>query len=163
MARGGHGFPKVSLWPTIPYLSTPCGRPTPGTTLPLLPVFYPFGHPTPYVCNSERPLFWLIHFGRTIRMGIGSGQFGIPWKGLEKDLVINFAKGKGRNFPDIGFEPECQCHTCVIIPTFCFKAFCRDVMFAICMIIPTSVCLSAQLEFEGEESEKRTNGQINKN
>jgi hypothetical protein len=28
MARGGHGLPKVSLGPAMPYPSTPCGRAT---------------------------------------------------------------------------------------------------------------------------------------
>jgi hypothetical protein len=35
MARGGHGLPKVSLGPAIPYASTPFGRATPETTLQL--------------------------------------------------------------------------------------------------------------------------------
>jgi hypothetical protein len=29
MAMGGHGLPEVSLGPTMPYLSTPCGQATP--------------------------------------------------------------------------------------------------------------------------------------
>jgi hypothetical protein len=58
MARGGHEFPIVSLEPTMPDPSTPCGRATPETALwPLqgwpvrgqtAAVFYPFGHPTSY-------------------------------------------------------------------------------------------------------------------
>jgi hypothetical protein len=30
MAGGGHGLPKVSSKPAIPYPSTPCGRVTPA-------------------------------------------------------------------------------------------------------------------------------------
>jgi hypothetical protein len=33
MARGGHGLPKVSLRPAMPYPPTPCGRATPETAL----------------------------------------------------------------------------------------------------------------------------------
>jgi hypothetical protein len=32
-ARGGHGHPKVSLGPTMPYPSKPCGQATPETAL----------------------------------------------------------------------------------------------------------------------------------
>jgi hypothetical protein len=32
-ARGGYGLPKVSLGPTMPNPSTPCGRATPETAL----------------------------------------------------------------------------------------------------------------------------------
>jgi hypothetical protein len=35
MARGGHGLPKVSPGPAMPYLSMPCGRATPKTALQL--------------------------------------------------------------------------------------------------------------------------------
>jgi hypothetical protein len=33
MSRGGHGLPNVSLGPTMPDPSTPCGRATPETAL----------------------------------------------------------------------------------------------------------------------------------
>jgi hypothetical protein len=63
MVRGGHGLPKLSLGPAIPYPSTPCRRASLETALQLfqgwpahragLPVavFYPLGHPTPYAYN----------------------------------------------------------------------------------------------------------------
>jgi hypothetical protein len=35
MAWGGHGLPKVSPGPAIPYPSTPCGQTTPKTSLQL--------------------------------------------------------------------------------------------------------------------------------
>jgi hypothetical protein len=43
MARGGHGFPKVSLGPAMPDPFRPCRWAILETA-----VFYPFGHPTPY-------------------------------------------------------------------------------------------------------------------
>jgi hypothetical protein len=57
MARGGHGHPKISPGPAMPYPSMPCGRTTSETALQRgLPVgrwpaafFYPSGHPGPYV------------------------------------------------------------------------------------------------------------------
>jgi hypothetical protein len=64
MARGGHGLPKVSPGPAMPYPSTPCGWTTPETALRLFqewparragglrPSFYPFGHPTLYACGD---------------------------------------------------------------------------------------------------------------
>jgi hypothetical protein len=33
MARGGHGLPKLSLGPAIPYSSKPCRKTTPETAL----------------------------------------------------------------------------------------------------------------------------------
>jgi hypothetical protein len=33
IGRGGHGLPKVSTGPAIPYLSMPCGRSAPETAL----------------------------------------------------------------------------------------------------------------------------------
>jgi hypothetical protein len=60
MERGGHGLPKVSLEPTMPYPSLPCGRATPEMALvpfqgwlacrvgELQPSSCPLGHPTPY-------------------------------------------------------------------------------------------------------------------
>jgi hypothetical protein len=53
MTRSGHGFPKVSPGPAMPYPSTPCRRATFEATLWL---FHPFGHPTPYAyafCNRK--------------------------------------------------------------------------------------------------------------
>jgi hypothetical protein len=47
MARGGHGLPKVSTEPAMPYLSTPCGVARPRGKWPVA-VLYPLGHPTPY-------------------------------------------------------------------------------------------------------------------
>jgi hypothetical protein len=37
MARGGHGLPKVSPEPTMPYPSSPCGQATPQTALRSVP------------------------------------------------------------------------------------------------------------------------------
>jgi hypothetical protein len=64
MGRGGHGLPKVSPGPAMPYPFTPCRRVTPETTLqpfqgwparrggwPAV-VFYTFGRPTPYPYGS---------------------------------------------------------------------------------------------------------------
>jgi hypothetical protein len=42
----GHGLPKISPEPTMPYPSTPCGRAT--------GVFHPFRHPTPYAYGVNR-------------------------------------------------------------------------------------------------------------
>jgi len=65
MERGGHGLPKVSLWPTLPYPSMPCGRTTlemafqPFQGWPahwvggLRPSFTPLDTPTPYACLSQ--------------------------------------------------------------------------------------------------------------
>jgi hypothetical protein len=55
MARGGHGLPKLSLGPTMPYPSMPCGRATPETALQpfQVAVFYPLGHPTPYAYAEQ--------------------------------------------------------------------------------------------------------------
>jgi hypothetical protein len=39
MARGGHGLPKVSPRPSMPYPYTPCGRATPETALRSFPVW----------------------------------------------------------------------------------------------------------------------------
>jgi hypothetical protein len=62
IARGGHGFPKVSLGPAMPYPSTLCRQATPETTLQPFQgwpaaIFYPLGHPTPYAyaIDSETP------------------------------------------------------------------------------------------------------------
>jgi hypothetical protein len=55
MARGGHGLPKVSLGPAMPYPSTPCGWPTyRAGGLRLTSDFYPFGHPTPYAYAIQK-------------------------------------------------------------------------------------------------------------
>jgi hypothetical protein len=48
MARGSHGLPKVSLKPTMPYLLRPAGV-TPLEGGHHAAIFYPLGHPTPYV------------------------------------------------------------------------------------------------------------------
>jgi hypothetical protein len=59
MARGGHGLPKVSLGPDMPYLSMLCGW-SPlkqsygrfgGARLQdrlAVAIFHPLGHPIPY-------------------------------------------------------------------------------------------------------------------
>jgi hypothetical protein len=66
MARGGHGLPKVSPGPTVPYPSTPCkqltlkqpyshfkgGRPQRGRHAAVL---YSFGHPTSEPLLSGTP------------------------------------------------------------------------------------------------------------
>jgi hypothetical protein len=44
MARGGNGLPKVSLEAAIRRLMA-----VSGVARPPVAVFYPFGHPTPYV------------------------------------------------------------------------------------------------------------------
>jgi hypothetical protein len=65
MARGGHGLPKVSLGPAMPYPNTPCGLATSETALRLFqgwpvyragglqPSYYPLGHPTPYASDFD--------------------------------------------------------------------------------------------------------------
>jgi hypothetical protein len=73
MARVGHALPKVSLGPTVPYPSTPCGRATPETTLRSVAVFYPLGHScrTPkmrsaseicFACKILKYAFAFCHF-----------------------------------------------------------------------------------------------------
>jgi hypothetical protein len=57
MARGGHGLPKFSTGPAMPYPSTPCGRATLETKWQNerpAGVFYPFGHPTPYAYDEKQ-------------------------------------------------------------------------------------------------------------
>jgi hypothetical protein len=41
MERGGHGLPKISRGPAMPYPSTPCGQTTPGPYGRLLPLWTP--------------------------------------------------------------------------------------------------------------------------
>jgi hypothetical protein len=48
LARGGHGLPKVSLGPVMPYPSTPCRQTTPETALRLFQ-----GWPTSRVCGLQ--------------------------------------------------------------------------------------------------------------
>jgi hypothetical protein len=57
IARGGHGLSKVSLGPTMPYLSTPCRRATPDTAI-LLSQRRPthrVGSPRPSSTHLETP------------------------------------------------------------------------------------------------------------
>jgi hypothetical protein len=58
MARGGHGLPKVSLGPAMPYPSTPYGRATPETALQQpssTPLDTPRHTPMPFRPASIRP------------------------------------------------------------------------------------------------------------
>jgi hypothetical protein len=63
MARGGHGFPKVSPGPAMPYAYTPFRQATPemafsGVGRPQArqsaAVFYTFGYPRPYAYAQEQ-------------------------------------------------------------------------------------------------------------
>jgi hypothetical protein len=71
--KGGHGLPKVSLWPAIPYHSMPCMRATPETAVSGVArlqggrpaaIFYPFGHPSPYACDIAGQQFLRLLFDR---------------------------------------------------------------------------------------------------
>jgi hypothetical protein len=64
MAKAGHGLLKVSLGSTMPYPSTPCGRPPLKRPYGrvrggrpqgrrIAAIFYPLGHPTPYASAAS--------------------------------------------------------------------------------------------------------------
>jgi hypothetical protein len=59
MARGGHGLPKLSLWPAMPNPSTPCalrppaGRAACGRLLLLCQRGKGFGNPEPYTFETH--------------------------------------------------------------------------------------------------------------
>jgi hypothetical protein len=82
MTWGGHGLPKVSLGPAMPYPSTSCGRETPEKALwPFqgwagqhAAVFYPLGHPTPY---GVRLCIYTLTFQApsSFVFDVGSGTF----------------------------------------------------------------------------------------
>jgi hypothetical protein len=60
MARGGHGLPKVSPGPIMPYLFMHCRPATPEKALHSFQQwpatdFYPLGHPTPYAYARKSP------------------------------------------------------------------------------------------------------------
>jgi hypothetical protein len=62
--RGDHGLSKVSPEPAMHDPFTPCGRATPN--MALQPVFYPFGHPTPYAYFFVMHLCLLFNFSFSI-------------------------------------------------------------------------------------------------
>jgi hypothetical protein len=111
MARGGHGLPKVSSWPAMPYSSTPCGLVTPETVvswvsrlqggLRPVAVFYPFGHPTPYTYEGKEELLFCWHeLSRFVVWRLCKHLFGII-----VDFLVNIGVWQGVAMNSQKFHP----------------------------------------------------------